>query len=148
MISTLSKDSLPQIEEIGKAFADEAKYPSGFNLSAFLDVWNPVMDAGFGEILVYKEGERIVGALGMMVLPDMFSGVSVASELFWYVLPSHRATRAGVELFYRFENLGKLRGARKFIMAHLALLTPKKLQDFYEKNGYELVEQTFLKELR
>jgi len=148
MISHLPVNEIDRIEEIGHSFAQETKYPGGFHLEAFKATWLPTIQSGLGEILVYKDGEKIVGAFGMVVLPDTFSGHRVAAETFWYVLPSHRATRAGVELFYRFEALGKARGAKRLVMVHLANLTPQKLREFYEKNGYELVEQTFWKELK
>jgi hypothetical protein len=147
MISELTVDTIDQLEDIGHAFTREANYPGGFSLAAFRAAWVPLLKLDLGKLLVYKNGEKIVAALGMAIVPDGFSGRCTALEQFWYVTPEGRKTRAGVELFYRFEKIGIARGAKKLVMVHLANLTPKRLQEFYEKRGYKLVEQTFWKEL-
>lgn len=143
----LTRDSLLEMDEIGKAFAAEANYPGGWNLKAFVKLWELLLDADFGKIFAVSENGKLVGVLGAGFMEDPYSGQVTATEQFWYVLPSHRKTRAGMELFMAFQEEAKKRRVKKMVMVHLAALTPESLQKFYEKEGFKLAEQTFWKEL-
>jgi len=148
MIRPLELHEIHRIQQIGDSFAKEAEYPGGFSLTEFCGVWAPLMANDSGTILVDEdESGNITGALGMAFLKDGFSGQPVAMEQFWYVLPDARKTRAGLNLFFAFENQGKLRKARRLVMVHLVHLGGEKLRAFYESQGYKMVEQTFSKDI-
>jgi GNAT superfamily N-acetyltransferase len=145
MIDELDLDTLPQIIPIGEAFAKEANYPGGWSWPDFARMWVSLLNGGLGKIFVSTDGGQLGGALGAVFTPDPYSGQMTAVEQFWYVLPEHRKTRAGMELFQAFQVEAKKRQARKIVMVHLASLTPESLQKFYEKEGFRLAEQTFWK---
>jgi len=147
MMTELYLDTLSQIDEIGQSFAKEARYPGGWNWDAFHQVWFELLSSGLGKIFVVEDDNGLVGALGAAFLPDPYSGQMTAVEQFWYVLPSHRKTRVGMDLFLAFQQEAQKRQAKKMVMVHLAALTPESLQKFYEKEGFKLAEQTFWKEL-
>lgn len=148
MIKSLAANEVHRMEEIGLAFASEAKYPGGFSLDQFMGVWVPTVAANRGDIIVNEdESGRITAALGAAYVPDGFSGQPVALEQFWYVLPEFRKTRAGLNVFFAFENTARFRQVKRIVMVHLAALAPEKMQAFYESQGYRMVEQTFWKEL-
>lgn len=147
MISELTVETLDRIIPIGEAFAAEANYPGGFNWTAFSSTWHQMLEFKLGRIFVVEEAGKVVAALGMATSFDPYSGDLTALEQFWFVLASHRKTRVGLDLFERFEQAGKEVGAKKLVMVHLAALTPKSLQSFYEHQGYRLAEQTFWKEI-
>lgn len=147
MIHELTRDSLSEIDEIGKAFAAEANYPGGWSLKSFVKLWELLLDADFGKIFTVSENGKLVGVLGAGFMEDPYSGCHTATEQFWYVLPTHRKTRVGLDLFDAFISEAAKRGMKKAVMVHLAALTPESLQRFYEKEGFRLAEQTFWKEL-
>lgn len=146
MIEELTVETVADMLEIGEAFTTECDYPR-FNLGAFTNFWTTVIGAKLGKILAVREGGKLVAALGMATTLDPNSGLLMALEQFWYVMPTHRKTRVGLDLFSAFEKAGKEMGAKRLVMVHLANLTPESLQAFYERHGYKLVEQTFWKEL-
>lgn len=148
MIRTLELHEIARMEEIGHEFAAEAQYPGGFSLDAFCQVWAPVISSGLGQILVSEETDgSFSGALGMAFVSDGFSGHPVALENFWFVRKPFRATRAGLNLFFGFESAGHAHNVKKFVMVHLVGLGDEKLQKFYESQGYQLREKTFVKVL-
>lgn len=147
MIDELDLDTLPQIIPIGEAFAKEANYPGGWSWPDFARMWASLLNGGLGKIFISEDRGTLAGALGAVFTPDPYSGQLTAVEQFWYVLPAHRKTRAGMELFLAFQEEAQKRQAKKMVMVHLANMTPESLQKFYEKEGFRLAEQIFWKEL-
>ncbi|NOS67897.1 MAG: hypothetical protein HOO67_06090 [Candidatus Peribacteraceae bacterium] len=146
MIEELTLETLADMEPIGKAFTTEANYPL-FNMEAFTNFWSAVIGAKLGKIFAVREDGKLVAALGMATTLDPNSGILMALEQFWYVMPTHRKTRVGLDLFRAFGDEGERVGAKRLVMVHLANLTPESLHTFYERKGYRLVEQTFWKEI-
>lgn len=147
MTRELKIHELHRLEEIGKSFTSEAKHPGGFSTSRFVANWQAMITYGMGVIFVTEEGNRITGTIGIGLMQDGFSDIPVALEQFWYVLPEFRTTRAGVELFRAFEKLGQQLKVKSLILVHLANVGADRLEDFYLKRGYHLVEKTYRKEL-
>jgi len=143
MIRELAGEELDLMLPIGEAFAAEANYPGGFSLDAFKASWEPLLMAGLGKVFIAEENGVLVAALGMAFLPDSYSGAKTASELFWFVVQSHRASKVGMELFNRFEAEGIACGAKKLVMVHLSDLTPERLEKFFVARGYRAVEKTY-----
>lgn len=145
MIAEIQANTLFKLLPLAEAFATEANYPGGFSPTAFKAGWTPLLASGVGRILAVEEKGEVVGALGMAFMPDMYSGVSTATELFWFVGKAHRKTSVGVDLFDEFERQGRIHRVGKLVMVHLEKLTPEKLKAFYESRGYVKVEETYWK---
>lgn len=146
MIRPLELHEIARIAVVGEEFVAEASYPDPFSLDHFCKVWAPLISTGAGEILIAETGDgELSGAIGYAFVADGFSGRPVVMENFWYVRKEFRSTQAGLNLFFGFENAGRVRDVKKYVIVHLANLGADKLQAFYEKRGYKLTEQTFVK---
>jgi len=146
MIRPLQLHEIARISTIGDEFSAEADYPGGFSLDRFCKVWAPLIASDRGEVLIAETNEgELAGAIGVAFIEDGFSGHPVAMESFWYVRKQFRSTRAGLNLFFGFENAGRARKVKKYVMVHLVALGAEKLHAFYESQGYKLTEQTFVK---
>lgn len=61
-----------------------------------------------GTCLVAKSDEKPVGAIGAILAPNMFNpDIKTLVEIFWYVLPEHRNTRAGAMLLNAYDDMGR-----------------------------------------
>jgi GNAT superfamily N-acetyltransferase len=119
-------------------------YPGGFNLSRS-EYMASLLSTGIGEVLTAWDGDALVGAFGMVVSADPFSGWLTAAEQWWFVLPSHRKSTAGLRLFSAFEEEAKIRGCKKLMMVTLAGDFEGRLTALYESKGYTPVERSFWK---
>jgi len=63
--------------------------------------------------------------------------------MFWYTPKDKRM--AGVGLFVAFEDWGFSQGATEIQMVHLVDSMPEKLEQFYTREGYQLIEKRYLK---
>lgn len=71
----------------------------------------------------------------------------VATEITWWIEPAHRNGRTGLQLVEMFEQLAKQSGHDLVAMMFLQNLQPERLARLYERNGYKLTEQTYIKEI-
>lgn len=92
---------------------------------------------------VVKANGEPVGALGGLITNNLFNPrFKQLVELFWYVLPDHRNTRAGVLLFNEFNKFGEENANE----ATLSLLTSSEVNiGSMEKRGFEFTEFGFVK---
>jgi hypothetical protein len=87
-----------------------------------------------------------VGAIGGLLLPNIFNPrLSTLAEVFWYVLPEHRQSRAGLLLLNAFT----ARGVEVADETTLCLLGSSEIKmKTLEKRGFYLGEFAFRKENR
>ncbi len=138
----LTVREIPLMYEGGRLFLEEAKFPAPFSEKSFGAHWRLLISAELGEVWAELVDGKIVGAIGMAFLEDTFTNVPTAFEQFWWVHPDHRNSRLGLELWHKFEERARERGAKRLVMVHLASLN---LQSVFERRGYSLTEQTFWK---
>lgn len=123
-----------------------------FHEESGLKMENPTLDViahfvsiGMGVVFVYVKDEKIIGTLGAMVAPNLFSpSEQHAQELFWYVDKKSRG-RAGLALLDAFEKWAKERGAKRVFMASLRKF--ESLQKLFTRRGYTEMETQFIKEI-
>ena len=147
MIRFATAKDLDAVEPLGRKFFEEAKHPGTWNGEHWKQTWSRVMELAGGFVLLWEEDGKLVGFLGGMLSQDPFSGEHVASENFWFVDPAHRKGLGAIRLLAAFEQHAKSAGCDRIYMVHLASLTPGALERLYQRRGYELVEQTFRKNL-
>lgn len=88
-----------------------------------------------------KEGEP-VGVLGAIETPHIFNPkFSVLAEVFWYVLPEYRNTRAGALIIKAFNEYA----ANNVDYSTMTLLPHSKVNGL-EKLGYKEQERIYIKE--
>jgi GNAT superfamily N-acetyltransferase len=100
-----------------------------------------------GFILIDDTTGKLAGGIGMLKGPDLHSGEMTAVETFWFVDPSSENSFGAMELYRCFERWAKETGCKKMAMIHMMNSSPAKLQRLYERMGYTLIEQHFVKEI-
>jgi GNAT superfamily N-acetyltransferase len=89
--------------------------------------------------------ENMIGGLGCMKGYDLHYPRLIAIETFWYVTPEQRGS--GLKLIKAFEAWAKRNDCDACAMIHLADSFEERLPKLYERLGYELAEQHFVKGL-
>lgn len=91
--------------------------------------------------VVENEGE-LVGVLGSFLIRNLFNPkIKVLTEVFWYVLPEHRKSRAGYLLFKQFKDTADII-ADESTMSLLPASSDLEFESL-EKRGYRLEEFGF-----
>lgn len=94
-------------------------------------------------VFVAKRGEECIGAIGGILSPNVFNPqYTVLSEVFWYVLPEHRNSRAGLLLLKALEDRAK--ECSDELILSLLSSSPVQIKTM-EKRGYALGEFSFRK---
>lgn len=97
--------------------------------------------------LVGLSDDKVIGFIVGAVGETPFSSVKIASELGWFVEREHRGTKASYLLFKAYEDWAYRVGASVIQSAYLPEIT-EGLDEFYKKQGYRPVEQSFIKVVR
>lgn len=85
---------------------DEVKRPDLVNLNHLYALATKGMEEGTA--FIAKRGYEPIGALGALLVPNTFNPeLTTLAEMFWYVLPEYRNSRAGALLFSAFDQCGK-----------------------------------------
>jgi hypothetical protein len=107
-----------------------------------------LINSDMTDVLVVERGGEIVGAAGIM-LDIIWCNLDfiAATELFWYVLPDNRKTKAGGILFRGLEDWANEKKADGFIVASLDHMQSKRLHNVYTRKGFECTDQHYIKEL-
>lgn len=123
---------------------EELKRPELINLKALY----ALAERGLaqGTAFIVKRGYEPVGALGAMLVPNIYNpDIITFAELFWYVLPEYRNTRAGALLFSAYDK----KGAELADEASMSILPSSSVNiKTLEKRGYVLNEFSFRKEYK
>lgn len=146
-IRPLTLDELPLCVPFGKAFYQEFKLRGTFNPPHFLKTWQ-VFVGNLGAVVIgLYRNEELIGGLGGLVSPDVFTGERVATEMFWYIGQAHRTGTGALRLLRAFEDWGKSIGVAELRLAHFMMQNNEQLQRLYEHRGYALLEQGYQKRL-
>lgn len=145
-IHTASVEDLPKIAPIAKEFFLASQFLRRFELDRFVQVWTSLIESGTGVIFAIEDhsGEW-AGAIGGVIYPDLYSGVLVATEFFWFVREGFRGQ--GIKLYRAFEHWARLRECSEIRMVHLMDSMPEKLERFYRHYDYVPAERLYVKEL-
>ena len=96
-------------------------------------------------VLAFNDADEPVGIMAAYVSSSFFSDEPVAQHVAWYTRPSARKTSVPIKLIRAFEYWAQQVGARWAIEGFAREFNPN-LVDFFEKNGYNMLEQTFVRE--
>jgi GNAT superfamily N-acetyltransferase len=141
MIRDAQLADIPRMVEMGQHFREGTRYDN------FLRD-NPKKMAELGDLLIAQNGllvserdGKLVGMLGFIRHSHFISGDPFAGEIFWWVEPDKRGE--GVKLLVETERRARISGSK-----YIQMIAPtKKVAQFYEKMGYEYVEETWQKQL-
>lgn len=105
------------------------------------DVMTKFVDTSF----VVEVEEKIVGLLGGLIVNYPLNNKPMYSEFIWYVTPKYR--KYGVRMYKKLEEYCRERGLTQVGMALMANSKADKLEKFYLKLGFELLEKHYIKTL-
>jgi GNAT superfamily N-acetyltransferase len=98
--------------------------------------------------LAETDDGRPVGTVSGLLYPIWFNHKHLTGqEMFWFVDPDHRRSKAGKLLFDALEKWAASTGAQSFSMASAAGPHQKRVNQIYEKKGYAPTETSYIKEL-
>lgn len=134
---------VPRLVEMGIRFINDSAYWGRIfpDEIAMTNLAQGLIAADHGHVLVYEHDGKIVGMIGVIATFHPYSGKPVMSEMFWYVEPESRG--AGVRLLRAVEGWAREKGIEDSIM-----ISPSpKVSAFYQRLGYEPLEEQFIKKL-
>ena len=145
MIKEVPVEDMDKAAELGTKFFQEAGLPGTLNPELFKKNWTYLIASGTGKMFgLYEEGV-FVGAIGVIISPDLNDGELVASEAFWFIHPSKRG--GGLKLLLHFLSYAKEIGCVRVIMVHLFNQNREQLSKLYTKLGFAPVEVHYVKTL-
>lgn len=144
-VETLTEKDLEWFVEVAAVnmLIEEVKRPELVNIDNMYGLALKGIQDGTG--FVVKSNEECVGALGALLLPNLFNpNITTLAEIFWYVLPEYRNTRAGALLLAAFSN----KAEEVADEATLSLLGSSEVNiRTLEKRGFLLGEFAFRKKV-
>lgn len=95
--------------------------------------------------LVAIEGNKLVGIISGTIAETFTNGEKVFQEIVWFVSKQYR--RCGVLLLKRLEEECRNWGCKAIVMVNIVNSMPAEVGRFYERSGYKLLEQHYIKRI-
>lgn len=141
-IRIIKAEEMGRVAVFMKAFEKETEFVT-VDVGYATTRYEEMINSGVATVFVADQGDELLGALGLIKAPDLHNGEMMAIETFWFVAPEHRGI--GLRLLDAFEEWAALNGCDKTAMIHLVDSMPERLERFYLKRGYSLVEKHYIK---
>lgn len=138
-------EDLPHMSRVAQVFYASSEHLIKFELNKFCELWTSLLASGTGIIYALFVGDDIVGVLGGIKHRDPYNSDTVASEMFWFVLPQYRGS--GLNLLNAFEQWAKHHGCVSIKMAYLVDSMPEKVRIIYKRRKYKEAEHIYIKYL-
>ncbi len=134
------------ILELAIKFHEEAVYSKyDFNQEKVLEFCHESLNNPKDFLLLVAEcKDKIVGFFFAVSTTLPLYNTTTTFELAWYVLPEHRASRLGINLFKSYEWWSKEIAKADLCQAGTSEILD--LSKLYKRMGYTSVEKSFLKE--
>lgn len=143
MIRALTEADLLACAPLGLSFFSEANLPGRFIPSVFVESWTWLLSSGAGKLFGAFDGDRLLGAIGGVIAPDVNDGELVAQEMFWYVMPECR--RDGITLLSTYLDALRAAGVKRYSLACLETM-PRSVERYYIRLGLRPTERVFVGE--
>lgn len=102
-----------------------------------------IMSKFLGNSFALEADGRIVGVIAGLIVTYPLNDEKIFHEHIWYVNEGYR--RYGIKLYRRLEDHCRENGIKKIIMVCMANSKADKLEEFYKRLGYELLESHYIK---
>jgi len=112
----------------------------GRKATYFFPHWRRLMELGIAWTWELSEG----AVLGMLITPDIFSGIPVAHVPFWFALPGTKGAR---QLLDVAEEAARKAKCARISIAAFECLDGDRIADIYRARDYVQTERTFQKGL-
>ncbi len=141
-------DLLPLLEEFFLQTKHHIDHGVPWIIEDTSDVLEGLIDNPDVVVLLAEEEGKLLGATAaikthLWLAPSSTVGI----ELFWYVYPEHRKSKAAKQLFNALENWAKEINCDAFTMVALDHLEVERVAKIYKFKGYEPCERSFIKRL-
>jgi GNAT superfamily N-acetyltransferase len=144
VIREATSDDIPEVVEMGMAFANEGHYRGMFVATPqrMQAIAQSMVTSDGMAILVASDGHHLIGMVGIAIGDHAFSGEKIAGEQFWYVKPGSR-NGVGQRLMRAAEQW-----ARRQHATRLQMVAPDdRVGALYARKGYSRLEMTYQKDL-
>ena len=99
-------------------------------------------------LVLYKDLKPIGILLGMKVdTHPVFRKTGITIEQLWWIDPVYRGSKVATKLIEAFEEWSRQVGVKRMVMGHFNDLIGTKVKKYYERSGFKLLEQSYVKEL-
>jgi GNAT superfamily N-acetyltransferase len=92
---------------------------------------------------VADKDKKIIGIIAGQVMVPPGSDDKVFHELVWFVLPEYR--RYSIKLFNSIIQFCRINDIKYMIFNHITNSVGEKVERFYQKKGFKLLEQHYIK---
>lgn len=135
----------PAIAAVGQHFYETTAYRDIPYSPESMMRWLPIMRQ-HRLLYVAEDQERIIGGVGGISAPLYFNDQHrVAQEMFWWVEPEYRKTRAAILLLRAIEKAAADIGCSWWTMILLEGDNAERIERFYRRDGYRPSERVFTK---
>lgn len=141
-MNLITAAEVPLLIPQAKEFFAEGEIDGKLDEKNFVKMVTANIEAG--TMFVLAEGVPFRGAIAGVTYKDVATGDVCCMEHFWYV-NQHERGSLGLRLLSAFENEAKARGAVRILMMHHVAPGADKFHHLYERRGYRLREQIFVK---
>lgn len=143
MIAKITEENIDHAFRLLKDFYKESPYGDNkFSEEKVLDSLYMVIDNEDAFAIMSHDNETYTGLIIAIKNEMPFSTETTTAELAWYVSPEYRKSRAGFELINTYFYWSK-----DVIKADYTFMTclTKEVGKVYEKRGFKLAEQNYMK---
>lgn len=142
MIRIATIEDKEQVVEMARKFAEVSPYSKYIPIEKIEAMVEQGLQGDPTKLIIIID-EDYRGMIAGQVSQFIYGDVLMATELLWWVDPSHRKSKVGSELIEGFEEWAKYVGCKLITMVCL----DDALGSYYEKRGYDLRERAYMKEL-
>jgi hypothetical protein len=144
MIRQATANDVTQIVELGRRWLRESPINdiTADNPKWATDTANMLVSAPYARTFVAERDGAIIGMIGFVVLPQIFSGELIAEELIWYVPREHRQGAPGLKLLWAAEAEAHKMGAKQMKMS---APTPDTAAVYRSNHRYRELYTTFVR---
>lgn len=141
-----TSEDLPALLLLVMEAQKETPFNLPFSAERVLQVLNELLQNGI--VICYIRNDQIAGLICGLTTYTPASLELIAAELLWYVHPDHRKSRGALKLMDAFEYWAWTKGCSAVTIGNIANTKMDATGKLYERKGYRLVEQSYMKNLK
>jgi len=137
---------MSEIQELGEELYIAHRLPGNFCVGHFSNSWNELLRMGIASVWLATDDEGLLsGGLGMILHPDLASGITTAAEGFWFIKMSARSSMCGARLIETMLAWANDLGVKQVVVSHMNSV--KTASSYLINNGFRAIETVYMKEL-
>jgi ribosomal protein S18 acetylase RimI-like enzyme len=149
-IRPANERDFPMMHAFARVFWEQTLYYKAgveYDVDTCTDVAHACVNDGLA-LLVEDDQGKVIGIMMVLVMPVLMNRNHLsATEWVFYVDPDWRESGLGQQLLDLAETSLRIRGVKLFNMVLLENVTPEAARGLYLKTGFELAEETYMKDI-